>query len=231
MTGVLFHRSQPCSDKGAYVTHEAMSHAIQGYPTRTGHSGEFWQSVVHGEGNGKPLQHSCLKNLMNSMKKQKDMTPRRWSPRSEGVQYAPGEEWRKSLRKNEAARPQQKRCTVVDVSGGETKVQCCKEQYCRGTWNIRSVNQGKSDMVKQEMTRANVHILGKGELKWTGMGKFNSGDHYIYYPGQESLGRNAVALLVNNRLWNAVLGCNLKKDKMILVCFQGPSFNITVIQV
>ena len=117
------------------------------------------------------------------------------SPRSEGVQYAPGEEWRKSPRKNEVARPQQKRCPVVHVSGGETKVQCCKEQYCVGTWNVRSVNPGKSDMVKQETTRANVDILGKGELQWTGMGEFTSGDHYTYYRGQESLGRNAVALL------------------------------------
>ena len=84
---------------------------------------------------------------------------------------------------------------------------------------------------KQEMARLNINILGISELKWKGMGKFNSDDHYIYYCGQESLRRNGVALIVNTRLWNVVLGCNLKNDRMISVCFQGKPFNITVIQV
>ena len=75
----------------------------------------------------------------------------------------------------------------MDVSGGENKVQCCKEKYCIGTWNVRSLNQGKLEVVKQEMARVNVDILGIRELKWIGMGEFNSGDHYIYYCGQESL--------------------------------------------
>ena len=92
------------------------------------------------------------------------------------------------------------------------------------------MNQGKLEEVKQEMARANVDILGISELKWTGMGEFNSDDHYIYYCGQESLRRNGVALIVNKRVWNAVLGCNLKNDRMIYVCFQGKPFNITVIQ-
>ena len=96
---------------------------------------------------------------------------------------------------------------------------------CIGTWNVRSVNQGK-----QEMTRVNVNIIGISKLKWTGMGEFNSDDHYIYYCGQESLRRNGVAM-VNKRVRNAVLGCNLKNDRMISVCFQGKPFNITVIQV
>ena len=94
----------------------------------------------------------------------------------EGVQYAPGEEQRviaNSSRKNEVAGPKQKRCSVLDMSGGESKVQCCKEQYCIGTLNVRSMNQGKLDMVKQEMARVNVNILGIRELKWTGMGDFN----------------------------------------------------------
>ena len=86
------------------------------------------------------------------------------------------------------------------------------------------------EVVKQEMARVNVDILGISELKWTGMGEFNSGDHYIYYCGQESLRRNGVAIMVNKRVRNAVLGCNLKNDRMISVCLQGKPFNITVIQ-
>ena len=93
------------------------------------------------------------------------------------------------------------------------------------------MNQGKLEVVKQEMARVNVNILGIGELKWTGMGEFNSDDHYIYYCGQESLRRNGVAIMVNKRVLNAVLGCNLKNDRMISVHLQGKPFNITVIQV
>ena len=92
------------------------------------------------------------------------------------------------------------------------------------------MNQGKLEVVKQEMARVNVDTLGISELKWTGMGEFNSDDHYIYR-GQESLRRNGVAIMVNERVQNAVLGCNLKNDRMISVCFQGKTFNITVIQV
>ena len=127
--------------------------------------------------------------------------------------------------------PKQKQHPVVDVAGDRSKVQCCKEQYCIGTWNVMSMNQGKLEVVKQEMARMNVNILGISELKWTGMGEFNSDDHYIYYCGQESLRRNGVAIIVNKRVWNAVLGCNLKNDRMISVRFQGKPFNITVIQV
>ena len=91
--------------------------------------------------------------------------------------------------------------------------------YCIGTWNVRSMNQGKLEVVKQEMARVNVDILGKSELKWTGMGEFNSDDHYIYHHGQESLRRNGVAIMVNKRVRNTVLGCNLKNDRMISVRF------------
>ena len=93
------------------------------------------------------------------------------------------------------------------------------------------MNQGKLEVVKQEMARVNIDILGISEIKWTGMGEFNSDDHYIYYCGQESLRRKAVAIMVNKRVRNAVLGCNLKNDRMISVHFQGKSFNITGIQV
>ena len=89
--------------------------------------------------------------------------------------------------------PKQKQYPVVDVTGDRSKVQCCKVQYYIGTWNVRSMNQGKLEVVKQEMARVNIDILGISKLKWTGMGEFNSDDHYIYYCGQESLRRNRVA--------------------------------------
>ena len=127
--------------------------------------------------------------------------------------------------------PKQKQYPAVDVTGDRSKVQFCKEHYCIGTWNVRSMNQGKLEVVKQEMAGVNINILGISKLKWTGMGEFNSDDHYIYYCGQESLRRNGVAIIVNKRVRNAVLGCSLKNDRMISVCFQGKPFNISVIQV
>ena len=90
--------------------------------------------------------------------------------------------------------------TVVDMSGGESKVQCCKEQYCIGTWNVRSFNQGKLDVVTQEMARVNIDILGISEFKWVRVGEFNSDDHYIYYCGQESLRRSGEAIIINRRV-------------------------------
>ena len=119
---------------------------------------------------------------------------------------------------------------LVYVSGGESKVWCYKEQYCIGTWNVKSMNQGKLEVVKQEMARVNINILGISELTWTGIGKFNSDDHYIYYCGQESLRRNGVVLTINIRVQNEVLGCSLKSNRMISVRFQGKEFNTTVIQ-
>ena len=96
--------------------------------------------------------------------------------------------------------PKKKEYPAVDVTGDRSKVRCCKEQDCTGTWNVRSMNQGKLEVVKQEMARVTVDILGIRELKWTGMGEFNSDDQYIYYCGQESLGRNGVAIMVNKRV-------------------------------
>ena len=92
---------------------------------------------------------------------------------------------------------------AVDMTGDGSKVRCCKEQYCIGTWNARPMIQGKLEVVKQEMARGHINILGISELKWTGMGEFNSDDYYIYYCGQESLRRNGVALIVNKRYQNA----------------------------
>ena len=137
---------------------------------------------------------------MNSMKKQKDMTLKDELPRSEVTQYATEEEWRNNSRKNEDMEPNQKQHSVVNVTCDGSKVQCCEEQYCIRTWNVRSINQGKLKVVKQEMARVNIDILRIGELKWTGMGKFNSDDHYIYYYGQESLRRNGVAIIVSKRV-------------------------------
>ena len=127
--------------------------------------------------------------------------------------------------------PKRKQPLVVNVSSERRKVQCCKEQYCIGNWNVRSMNQGKLKVVKQEVARVNTNILGISELKWTGMGEFNSDDHFLYYCGQESLRRNGVAIIVNNRVRSAVLKYNLKNYRMISVHFQGKSSNIMVIHV
>ena len=141
-------------------------------------------------------------------------------PRSVGAQYTTRDQWRNNSRKNEEIESKQKQHPGVDVTGNGSKVRCCKKQYCIGTWNVKSVNQGKLEVVKQEMARVNVYILVISELKWTGMGEINSDDHFIYYCGQEFL-RSGVAIIVNKRVQNAVLGCNLKNDKMISVCFQA----------
>ena len=158
-------------------------------------SDRMWST---GKGNGKPLQYSCLENPMNSMKRQNERTLKEELPSwSVGAQYGT-DQWRSNSRKNEGMEPKQKQHPVVDATGDDrSKVQWCKEQSCIGTWNVRSMNQGKLEVVKQEMTRVNVDILGISELKWTGMGEFNSDDPYIYYSGQVSLRRNGVAIIVN----------------------------------
>ena len=134
------------------------------------------------------------------MKRQKDRTLKDELPRSVGAQYATGDQQRNNSRKNEGMEPKQKQHPVVNVTGDRSKVRCCKEQYSTGTCNVRSMNQGKLEVIKQEMARVNINILGISELKWTGMGEFNSYDHYIYYCGQESLRRNGVAITVNKRI-------------------------------
>ena len=149
---------------------------------------------------------------MNSMKMQKDRTLKDELPRSVGGHHATSDQWRNNSRKNEETEPKQKQHPVVDVTGDGSKVQCCKEQYCIETRNVRSMNQGKLEVVKQEMARVTIDILGTSELKWTGMGEFISDDHYICYCVQESLRRNGVAIIVNKRVQNVVLGCNLKNN-------------------
>ena len=125
---------------------------------------------------------------MNSMKRKNDRILKGELPGSVDAQYATADQWRNNSRKNEGMEPKQ--YPVVDVTGNRSKVQCCKEQYCIGTWNVRSMNQGKFEVLKQEMPRLNTDILRISELKWTGMGEFNSDDHYIYYCWQEFLRRN-----------------------------------------
>ena len=159
-------------------------------------SDRMWST---GEGNGKPLQYSCLENLMISMKRQKDRTLKDKLPRSVGAQYATGDQWRNNCRKNEETEPKQKQHPAVDGTGDRSKVRCHKEQYCIGTWNVRFMNQGKLEVVKQEMARVNVDLLGISELKQIGMGEFNSDDHYIYYCGQESLRINGVAIILKKK--------------------------------
>ena len=179
-----------------------------------------------GEENGKPLQYSCLENPMNSMKRQKDRKLKDELPRSVGAQYATRHKWRNISRKNEGMEPKQKQHLVVDVSRDGSKVQCYKEQCCIGTWNVRSMNQWKLEVIKEEMARVNIGILGISELRWTEMAEFNSDGHCIYYCGQESPSRNGVSIIISKRLQNSVLGCNLKNDRMISVHFQGKPFNI-----
>ena len=134
---------------------------------------------------------------MNSIKRQKDRTLKDELPRTVGAQYATGDQWRNNSRKNEGMEPKQKQHPVVYVTGDRSKVQCCKQQCCIGTWNVRFMNQGKLEVVKQEMARVNIDILGISKLRGIGMGEFNSDEHYIYYCGQESRRRNGVAIIVN----------------------------------
>ena len=140
---------------------------------------------------------------MNSVKRQKDMTLKIELPRLVGARYATGDQWRNNSRKNEGMEPKQKQYPVVDVTGDRSKVRCCKEQYCIGTWNVRSMNQGKLEVVKQEMARVTVGILGISKLKWTGMGEFNSDDHYIYYCGEEFIKRNGAPNVHQSTVYNS----------------------------
>ena len=120
-------------------------------------SDRMWST---GEVNGKPLQYSCLENLMNSMERQNDRILKEELPRSVGAQYATGDQWKITPEIMKGWSPKQKQYSGVDVTGDRSKVRCCKQQYCIGTWNIRSMNQGKLEVVKPEMARVNVNILG-----------------------------------------------------------------------
>ena len=125
-------------------------------------SDRMWST---GEGNGKPLQYSFLENSMNRMKRQKDRTLKDELPRSVSAQYATGDQWRNNSRKNEGMEPRQKQHPVVDGTDDRSQVRCCKEQHCIGTWNVRSMDQGNLEAVKQEIRRVNIDIPGINELR------------------------------------------------------------------
>ena len=134
---------------------------------------------------GRTLYYSCLENPKNSIKRQKGRTLKDELCRLGSAQYATRDQWRNNSRNNEEKKPKQKQHPVVDVTGNGSKAECCKGQYCIGTWNVRSMNEGKLEVVKQEIARVNLDILGISKLKWTGMGEFNPDDHYISYCGQD----------------------------------------------
>ena len=158
--------------------------ATQDERVMVGSSDKTWST---GEGNGKPLQYSCLENPINSMKRQTDRTLKDELPRSVGAQYATGDQWRHNSRKNEKMEPKQKQHPVVDVTGDGNKDWCCKEQHCIGTWNVRSMNQGKFGSGQTGDGKSKHQHFRNQWTKWTGMGEFKANNHYIYYCGQESL--------------------------------------------
>ena len=125
-------------------------------------SDRMWSA---GEGNSKPLQYSCLENPMNRMERQNDRILKEELPRSVGAQYATGDQWRNNSRKNEGMEPRQKQHPVVDGTDDRSQVRCCKEQHCIGTWNVRSMDQGNLEAVKQEIRRVNIDIPGINELR------------------------------------------------------------------
>ena len=199
--------------------------ATQDGQVRVENSDKMWSTRKR---NGKPLQHSCLENSMNSMKRQKDMMLKD-ELKSVGVQSSPGEDWRK-LYKEWRGRAKVK-TTVVDVTAYGSKVQCCKKQYCIGTWNVRSM---ELKQIGSGQTGGGEREHGYFRNQWTKMDC--NGQIYFRWPlyllgGQESLRRKGVAIIVKKWVWNSVLGYNLKNDRMISVHFQCKPFNITVIQV
>ena len=145
-------------------------------PRQMGHTGEFWQNLVH---RGREWQTTSVFLPWEPHKryeKAKKRTLKDELPRSVGAQYATGDHWRNNSRKNEGMELKQKQHPVVDGTGDRSKVRCCKEQRCIGTWNVRSMNQGKLEVVKCEMARVNIKILGISKIKWPGTGEFNSDD-------------------------------------------------------
>ena len=193
-----------------------------------GHGEKIWQNVVHWKREWQTTSVFLPWEPHEQYEKAKRFDTERWTPQ---VGRWPICYWRNNSRKNEGTEPKQKQYPVVDVMDDVSKIWCHKQQYCIGTWNVRSTKQGNLEVVKQEMARVNINILGISKLKWTGMGEFNSNDHYIYYCRQEAHRRKEVAIIVNKRVQNAVLGCSPKKDRMISVHFQGKPFSSTVTQV
>ena len=147
----------------------------------------IWQNVVHWRREWQTTSVFFPWEPHEQYEKAKSMTLKDELSMSIGARYATGDQWRNNSRKNEEMEPKQKQHPVVDVTGDRSEVWCYKEQYCIGTWNVRSMNQAKLEMVKKEIARVNIDILANSELKWIGMGEFNSDDHDIYYCGKNSL--------------------------------------------
>ena len=162
----------------------------------------------------KELKTTNMENSIKNTKRQKDRMLQDELPRMLGAQYATRKQWRNNPKKNEEMEPSKNNTQLWMKLLME--VWCYKEQYCIGTWNVRSMNQGKLEVIKQKTARVNIDNLGISELKRIGMDKFNSDDLYIYYCGQKSLRRNEVTIIVNKRVWNAVLGCSLKTTECFL---------------
>ena len=156
-----------------WITALSDSMKLWAMPCRATQDGSWWRVLTkHGPlENGMANHSSILALSMNSMKRQKDKTLKDELPRSVGAQYITGDQWRNNSRKNEETEPKWKKSPVVDMTGDGSKVWCCKEQCCIGTWNVRSMNQSKLEVVKQEMAKVNTDILGISELKWTRMGE------------------------------------------------------------
>jgi len=145
-----------------------LSHAMWGHPRLPARGGEVWQKVVHWRREWQTTSVFLPWGPRNSMKRPKDRTLKDKLPRLVCAQYTTGDQWRNNYRKNEGIEPKQKQHSVVDGTSHRSKVWCCKEQYCIGSWNVRSMNQGKLEVVKQEMARVNTNILGISELDWNG---------------------------------------------------------------
>ena len=160
-----------------------VSYTMWDHPRRAGHGGEVRQNVVHWRREWQTTSVFLPWEPHEQYKRQNDRILKEEFSRLVGAQYATGDQWRNNSTKNEGMEPKQKQYPVVDVTGERSKVRCCKEQYCIGTWNVRSMNQGKLEVVKQEMARVSVDILEISKLKWTGICAFKSDDHYIYYCG------------------------------------------------
>ena len=165
-----------------------------------GDGGELQQNMIHWRKEWKTTSVFLLSEPHQQYEKAKNRTLKEELPRLVGAQYATGDQWRNNSRKNEEMEAKQKQHPVVNGTGDRSKIRCSKEQYFIGTWKVRSMNQGKLEVVKQEMTRVNIDILGISELRRTEIGEFNSDDHYIYYCGQESLRRNGGAVIINKRV-------------------------------
>ena len=167
----------------------------------------------------------------NYSKRNLSVVPEDEPLRLEGTEKATGEQQSTSTSSHgyeDVAGSKPKGRPTTEVSRVEMKVRCCKQLHTVGTWNVRTMNQGKLDVVKAEMTRMKVNILGISEIKWTGMDHFTSDEHQIFYYGHETQRRNSVAIIVN-KLWSeSVLGYNPKNDRMISIRFQGKPINITV---